>query len=340
MTIQITLLGLSRIGASVGLALGRQPGQFERTGLDSLTPSAAQAVRMQAVDRLANDPAESVQQAQVIFLSMPLQHIWQTLQSIATQVLPETVILDTSPAKVRVSAWVRELIPVACHYVGVHPGLNPKYALDQDESFTTACADLFEGGVMALAAPAGTPSGALNLAADLAGVLGAQPFFCDLAEMDGLTASTCLLPQLVSTALLNATLGQPGWRDAVKFAGAEYAAATSGIAGREESASLREAALLNKTDLLRSLDASLAALQALRSDIANGQAEALEKKLEAARFGRQDWLKKLRQPGRQASASPGTEMPQKGDFLKQQFGFLLKRPAPRSEPPEKKGPAS
>ena len=336
MIIQITILGLNRIGTSAGLALGRQPGQFERTGFDWQTSNAVRAGRMKAVDRVENNLPESVEKADVIFMNLPMHRVRETLQAIAQRVRSEAIILDTSPAKARVAAWVKELIPVRCHYVGISPGLNPRFALDQSESIEGASADLFENGAMAIAAQAGTPSGAISLAADLAGLLGARPFFCDLAEMDGLTASTCLLPQLVSTALLNATLGQPGWRDALKFAGANYAATSSGIAWREESASLREAALLNKTDLLRSLDATLAALQALHTDIENDQAEALEKKLDGARTGRQEWLKELNQPGRQGNASLNTEMPKTGDFWKQQFGFLLRRPGAKTTPPGKK----
>jgi prephenate dehydrogenase len=328
MSIQITLLGLERLGASAGLALGRPSVQFERTGYDNKPATENQAMRIKAVDRLAKDLPQSVRKADVIFLSMPMHHVRETLQAIAQELREDVVILDTSPAKASVAAWVRELLPTRCHYVGLSLKVNPKYALDQDETIAAASADLFEHGEMAIAAPLGTPSQAISLAADLAGVLGARPFFCDLAEMDGLTASTRLLPQLVSTALLNATLGQPGWRDALKFTGAEYAAASSGIAGREESASLREAALLNRENLLRSLDAAMSALQALRADIENDRADSLDKKLEAARLGRLEWLKEFSRPGGQENGPTAGEMPKKEDYLKQQFGFLSKRPAP------------
>lgn len=327
MSILITLLGLERIGASAGLALGRAPGQFVRTGYDEKPATAMQAIKMKAVDRLPKDLPESVRQAQVILLSVPMHRVRETLHGVAREVQPETVILDCSPARLRVADWVRELIPNRCHYVGVGFKVSPKYAFDLDESGAAGTADLFEQGEMAIAAPPGTASQAIKLAADLAGVLGARPFFCDLAELDGLTASTRLLPQLVSTALLNVTLGAPGWRDALKFTGGEYAAVSGGIAGREESASLREAALLNRENLLHRLDATLSALQALRADIENERADALEEKLESARLGRRAWLKEFDRPGGQG-VPPGGEMPQKDGYLKQQFGFLMRRPTP------------
>ena len=336
MTINITLLGLGRMGTSIGLALGRKPGQFERTGFDWRKANAAHALKLSAIDRVEDNLADSVKRSQVIFMAVPMHRVRETLQGIAAEVRDETVILDTSPAKASVTAWVKEIIPTRCHYVGIHASLNPRITIEQGEGIQSARADLFEKGIMAIAAPPGTPSGAIDLAADLAGLIGARPFFCDMAEMDGMSTAMKLLPQLVSTALLNASQGQHTWRDAIHFAGQEIESASSGIAGRVESASLREAVLLNRTDLLRSLDMFRTALQALRSDIENDQGDSLEKKLEAARTGRQKWLKEYNQAGRQDDNLPGIAMPKGGDYWKQQFGFLLKHPAEKTKPPEKK----
>ena len=336
MTIQITLLGLGRTGASMGLALGRNPEQFERTGFDWRKANAVHALKSNAIDRIEDNLTMSVKNAQVILLAMPMHRVRETLQGIAAEVREESVFLDTSPARASVAAWVKEIIPTRCHYVGINASLNPRIKLEQGEDIQSARADLFENGIITIAAAPGTPSGAIDLAADLAGLIGARPFFCDLAEMDGLTAAMKLVPQLISTTLLNASLGQPAWRDAIHFAGREFESASSGIAGREESASLREAVLLNRTDLMRSLDIFLAALQALQSDIENEQGDSLEKKLEAARTGRQKWLKEYNQAGRQDDNIPGIAMPKAGDYWKQQFGFLLKHPAEKTKPPEKK----
>ena len=336
MSIQITILGLGRIGASAGLALGRHSNQVERTGFDYQYAIATQAKKIVAVDRIEVNLPDSVKQADVILLALPLNKLRETLKTIAPNVRAGAVILDTSPAKESVAAWVKELLPAKRYYVGINAMLNPRYLADQGESIEAAAADLFENSPMAIASPEGTAGAAITLAADLSGLLGASPFFCDLAEMDGLTASTHLLPQLVSTALLNATLDQPGWRDASKFAGADYAAASSGIAGREESASLRAAALLNKTHLLRSLDATLAALYGLRDDIENDQAEQLESLLEHARVGRAQWWNERHKLYSQTNELQVIEMPKAGDFWKQQVGGFSRLSGTRPPKREKK----
>ncbi len=336
MSIQITILGLNRLGASAGLALGRHSDQVERTGFDYKHATAMQARKINAVDRVELNLPKSIKQADVIFLALPLNLVKETLKTISPDVRAGVVILDTSPAKQSVSAWVSELIPLKCHYVGITPLLNSRYLSNQDESILSADLSLFVNSLMGIASPDGTDAAAIKLAADLSGLLGALPFFCDMAEMDGFTTSTRLLPQLVSTAILNTTLNQPGWMDASKFTGAEYAAASAGIAGRDESASLREAALLNKTNILRSLDGMLAALYALRDDIENDQNSQLESKLENARDGRLKWWHERQRLDPQSKELQATEMPKAADFWKQQMGFLSRLSGSHHSKPEKK----
>jgi len=295
-----------------------------------------QARKIHAVDRVELNLPKCVKQADVILLALPLNLVKETLTTIAPVVRAGVVILDTSPAKQSVAAWVSELFPANYHYVGITPLLDTRYFNDQDGSIQSAALDLFDKGLIAIASPEGTDAAALRLAADLSGLLGASTFFCDMAEMDGFTTSTRLLPQLVSSALLNSTLNQPGWMDASKFTGAEYAAASSGIAGREESASLSEAALLNKTNLLRSLDGVVTALYVLRDDIENDQPRQLEIKMESARDGRLKWWHERQKMDLQGKELQTGEMPKAGDFWKQQMGFLSRLSGPRGSNPEKK----
>ncbi len=85
--------------------------------------------------------------------------------------------------------------------------------------------------------------------------------FADPLEMDGLMSATHLLPQLMSAALLNATIDQPGWREARKVAGRAYAEASAPIAHlANEPESLGAASILNRENLLRLLDSAIASL--------------------------------------------------------------------------------
>ena len=184
--------------------------------------------------------------------------------------------------------WAKELLPPKRHYIGLTPALNPACLEDAALGLNAARADLFQKGVIAVTAPHGTVEGALKLAADFVVLLGAQPFFADLVEVDGVMASAHLLPGLSAAALAETVTGQPGWSDIRKLAGKPYSAATQPLDG-EESSALTEAILQNRTNTLRVLDEYIATLASLRKDIADENKKELQARLERARRGRFQW---------------------------------------------------
>jgi hypothetical protein len=110
-------------------------------------------------------------------------------------------------------------------------------------------------------------------------------------EIDGLVATTHILPQLMAAALVNTTVDQPGWREARKITDKPYAGASAASVASSEASSLGSSALLNRENVVRVLDGAIAELQALRDDIATNDAEALQARLESAWRGYAQWLK-------------------------------------------------
>ena len=125
---------------------------------------------------------------------------------------------------------------------------------------------------------------------DFCRLLGAKPMLTDMLESDGLMATVHVLPQLTAAALLNATIGQPGWLEARKLAGRPFAGVTSGMAYHDDAASLCEAVLANQTSTVHALDILMAALKGLRDDIEQGNAEGVSERLHEASKDREAWL--------------------------------------------------
>jgi prephenate dehydrogenase len=323
MTVNITIIGLGRIGASMGLALAAHKDQVTITGHDK-TPIVAQAAKkLGAVDKVAFNLPASVAGADVIVLSLPLDQIYDTLKVIAQDVREDAVILDTSPVKTAVAAWVKELLPPKRHYVGLTPAINSLYLDEAARGVDSAHADLFQHSMIAVSAPAGTAEAAFKLAADFITLLGASPYFADLAEVDGLMALAHLLPQLTAAALMDSALHQPGWDDIRKLAGSAFAAATAQLSAGEADA-LVEAVKHNKQNTVRVLDNAIAALSALRDEIVADNASALKKKIGSARKDREKWLIERAKGDWLTANFPRSDMPTSGDILKQQIGGLDK----------------
>ncbi len=319
MTVQITIVGLGQIGASVGLALAEKKDLFHRIGHDRDPNISRAALKLGAIDRFAVNLPSSVREADIVLLALPMDQIKETLSIIAEDLREDVVVMDTGPVKEVVAAWVGELLPAKRHYVGLTPVLNPNYLLDIDSGLDAARADLFRGGLLGIVSPPRTPSEAIKLAADLTRLLGANPLFVDPIEIDSLMAATHILPQLLSASLLNATVDQPGWREARKVAGRAYAEVTSPTVQLSDPKALRSSVMLNREHVLRVIDGLTAALQAIRTDIENDDAQALESRLDRAREGRELWWRQRQNPDWDESYSASAEMPGGSEI----FGRLL-----------------
>ena len=297
MALQITIIGLGQIGGSIGLALGNRQDLLRRIGHDLDLAIARRAEKMGAVDRVEVNLPQAVRDSEIVILAMPVDQIKETLARISQDLKEGAVVLDTSPLKEVVGKWAGEILPPDRHYVGLTPAINPEYLDVPEFGLDAARADLFSNAVIGIAAPTGTHSDAIKLAADLTRLLGANPLFADPAEIDGLMAVAHLLPELMAASLVNATIDQPGWREARKFAGRAFAEATGPLAHLGDMQHLKDTAMLNQENLVRVLDSAISSLQMVRNDIQQQNGDALDEKLKRALGGRARWWAERRARG-------------------------------------------
>jgi prephenate dehydrogenase len=290
MTVQITIIGTGQIGASIGLALGEHKDLFVRVGHDKEVRVANRAKEMGAFDRVATNLPSSVENSAIVILSIPFDQIHETLKYIASDLQEEAVIMDTAPVKSEVIQWAKELLPPRRYYVGLTPVINPVYLETAGSGVAAAHADLFKHGLMAILSPQGVPSEAIKLATDFSHLLGAEHLFIDPVELDSMMAATHILPQLMATSLLNTTVDKPGWYEARKLTGRPYAIVTSAAAQFDDQSALSTQALASQEHLVRSIDAVIENLYALRQLLASKDTEKLQELLAQAQTGREKWL--------------------------------------------------
>lgn len=325
MTVQITIIGLGQIGTSVGLALADHTDLVYRVGHDRKFEIAKQAEKLGAVDKVSNNLPHAVENADLVLLSLPMDQIRETMAFIAQDLKDGAVVIDTGPGKETTASWAAELFPEGRHYIGLTPVINAAYLHAVESGIDAAREDLFDDGMMAIVAPPRSSSEAIKLAADFTRLIGAIPYFADPAEVDGIVAHTHILPQLLAAGLLNATVDQPGWHDSSKMAGRAFAEVTAPVAHLSEPQTIGAAVFLNRENVLRSIDTTIAALQSLRADIAEGNQKALNEKLERARQGRERWWRRrqaVQTDSEDATAEQGIPT---GDLFGRFFG-LGKRP--------------
>jgi prephenate dehydrogenase len=319
MSVQITIIGLGQIGASIGLALADHKELILRVGHDLDMRIARQAEKIRAVDKHEKNLPSAVRKADLVILALPMNKVRGTLEIIAADLKEGAVVMDTAPVKEIVAKWSLELLPDERNYIGLTPVINPAYLHEFDLGINAARADLFQGGLIAIASSSATSSNAIKLAADLTRLLGSSPFFVDPLEIDGLMAGTYILPQLMAAALLNATVDQPGWREGRKVAGRAYTEATEPIVHPYEIETMRTSAMFNRQNVLRTMDSLIASLQMIRNDIEQEDDKALDECLKRARQGREDWWRQRLSSDWVGEQPPEVYIPKSSDW----FGRLI-----------------
>lgn len=328
MTVQITILGMGQVGTSIGLALANKKDAILRMGNDRDPGIARRAQKMGALDQIQINLPSAVRKADAVILCVPVDEIKTTLEVIASDLKEGCVLIDTSPVKVGVAAWVSQLLPKERHFVTMTPSLNPVYMDEVASGIDAAHADLFQNSLMAITSLPNTSADALKLATDLAGLLGATPFFTDPYESDGLLAAVHVLPHLLAAALVEATTSQPGWGEARKMAGQAYARVSYPLLDPLESQFYGQTALLNKENTVRVLDNVIAALRGLRQAVAEENEEELARRIRAAVVARTAWQAQRQKGEWSVQAASAEPLPTSGQFLGRLIG-LGGKPKPK-----------
>lgn len=320
MTTQITIIGLGQIGASIGMALGDKKTTLHRVGFDKDSGVTRAAETLNVVDEIKGIP-DAVKDADIVLLCLPLGEMRSMLQKIGLRLKENAIVMDTSPVKAPMIEWTKAYLPAGRYYIGLVPAVTMQAVSTPETGFKAARPDLFKNTVMVIDTPPGTPAEVEQLAINLARILDAKPMLTDIAESDGLMTSAHLLPQLTSAALLDATIDQPGWAEARKLAGRPFVGVTGGLAYYDDPASLKEAALANRTVVMHALDMMMAALKGMRDDIEKGDEAALKERLGQAFEARERWLNERGAADWMKEGGNAVELPELGEqILSSLFG--------------------
>ncbi len=283
-TISVGIIGLGRIGASIGLALKRYNArkdarqQFAVTGYAADNVEAQNAKTIAAVDHVVRSIVDAASEKDIIVLALPYRDVQAAYQLIGHDLRGGSVLIDTSPLKLPSQEWATKYLNADAHMVGVTPVLNPKYMFGGLDDAEAASADLFDGGALMLLPSANTAGDAVELATDFAQLLEMSPQFGDPAEHDAWIASMEGLPAVLGLGAFYALHRRDGWNDARRVGNPSFGRLTHHLYDQHPD-DLRDLLLNNRDNLVRQIDATVEALEALRGLLASNDRAALEEVL-------------------------------------------------------------
>lgn len=244
---------------------------------------ARQARQRRLVDEASLSPAEGARGCELVAVCTPVEKIPDMLRRLRPGLSSETVVVDVGSVKQPVLTAARFCLgPAYPRFVGCHP-----MAGSEKTGWEHGRADLFCGRTVAITPDRRTSRRALGIAERFWRRLGARPVRVPAAVHDRICAAISHLPHLVAMALASsAQAGIPaserrlarllvadGFRDTTRVAASDPGLWAQIL--RSNRAAVRSA-----------LDILLRHLLAVRSRLANGRAEGLERFLAQARASR------------------------------------------------------
>jgi prephenate dehydrogenase len=266
---RLSVIGVGLIGGSFARAL-RVAGAAETiTGFDTDRGNLEQALALGIVDEIADSAGEAVQNAQVVFISVPSCSIAPVVKNIAASLPPGCIVTDGGSVKMDVVAHCEPLMPSGCFFVGGHPIAGTEHS-----GATAAFATLYRGKRCILTPTTATNPAALTTISCLWEAAGADVCIMEPGHHDRIFAEISHLPHVVAYALVHAvgtadvegenvlsyTAG--GFRDFTRIASSD-------------PVMWRDITLMNRRALLASIDGFSASLAELRTRIECGDQEGL-----------------------------------------------------------------
>lgn len=282
----ITIIGLGRTGASIGLALKASRLDVTIIGHDRDGDAAKAAEEAGAIDSRQWRLVRAAAEGDIIILAVPDAELKDTLQAIGQDIHEHTLVLALSSLKGPGQRWADEYLADG-HYVGAVAVLAAGALTDGTSGIRGARADLFKDSILCLMPAPATDPQAVETAVNLGTILGAKPFFLDAGEYDSLVLGVETIPGLLAAALFEAVTGANGWRDMLRFANLPFAQSTLPL---QDDQSLALRALNDQAATLRWLDSVLASLNDVRKRVAEGDSEQLAAFLQKLSMERDRWL--------------------------------------------------
>ncbi|MFD0986006.1 prephenate/arogenate dehydrogenase family protein [Methyloligella solikamskensis] len=189
----VAILGLGLIGSSLAHGL-RDKGLASRVvGYDASEDVRARAEKLAFCDEIAATPEDSVKDADLVVLSMPVGATGEAAKSIAGALKPGVIVTDVGGVKSAVITKVEAALPEEIAFVPGHPIAGTEHSGPE-----AGFGSLFEGRWAILTPSDRTTDAALQKISDLWHALGSDVETMTPEHHDLVLATTSHLPHLIA----------------------------------------------------------------------------------------------------------------------------------------------
>lgn len=215
---KIAIVGVSPVGASIGLALmDRRLNNTEIVITSGDRNIISDVSKLAAANKTTTSMRDAVEDAHLVILDAPVGELREVMDTIGPYVESGAVVTDTSNVKGPVMKWSEELLPQDASFIGGYPLIK-----SPPESIEAANAGIFSGARYTITPKDDSDQQSIRTVVGLVEAIGATPVFLDPAEHDSYAAAMHHLPMIMSSAFVTATAGSEGWREMHMMAEAQF----------------------------------------------------------------------------------------------------------------------
>ncbi|MBT4838191.1 MAG: prephenate dehydrogenase/arogenate dehydrogenase family protein [Methylococcales bacterium] len=281
---KISLIGVGLIGGSWMRAI-RQANECQTImGCGRQLENLEKAKQLGVIDDFTHDPAEAVEQADLVVLAVPLGAIENIVRKIKPVLSSKTIITDVGSAKGSVVDAVKNVYGfVPTNFVPGHPIAGTEQS-GVEASFVT----LFNNRRVILTPLENTSEQALSLVKHLWQVAGAEVIEMGVEHHDSVLAATSHLPHLLAYTLVDMLAHMESNSEIFKYAAGGFRDFTR-IASSDPTM-WHDICLANDKALLPMLEQYIEQLQTIKEAVSNNDSESMMKVFQHAKESRDKFV--------------------------------------------------
>ncbi|MGO8766313.1 MAG: prephenate dehydrogenase [Limisphaerales bacterium] len=279
---KITIVGVGLLGGSIGLAARKFRG-VEVAGYARREKTGSECERIGATDYTTTDLLAAVSGADLVVLCTPPAQMAELAKQFLPALKRGAIVTDVGSVKAEV---VRELEPLIAkaggHFVGSHP-----MAGGEKTGVLAARADLFQNAICVLTPTKKSNAAAIRKLERFWKMLGGRVVKLTPERHDLFVSRASHLPHVAAATLVNLVLGPSNPKGQSQLCAAGFRDTTRIASGSPEM--WRDIALINRKNLVSSIEAFVAELQKFQLALHSANAGAITKFFETAQARRETW---------------------------------------------------
>jgi prephenate dehydrogenase len=269
-----TILGVGLLGASFALALKKNGFCNEVIGYGRTEENLKKAKELGIIDAFERVPARACTGSDFVLFATPVGSFIDIATQIKSSLQDGVIVTDVGSVKGNLVRTMESLMPEGISFVGGHP-----IAGSSRSGIDTADAEIFKGAQCILTPTESTDRHALETVTAVWETLGSRVTLINPDEHDKIYASVSHLPHLIAYIIVNTVADIDS--SFLNFSGQGFVDTTRIASSSPEL--WRDICLLNKDNLLDSLEIFKKNLERVSQYLRAYDSESLEKDFQKAR---------------------------------------------------------